>query len=213
MFICLVAVAKWPGHRESDCVLVAILSHGTSQKATKATREILQLERDLVVQLKCDILKKIMSNPKNWKQLFNANYEYWKKIISINSDQKDDYTMGMTAQHLRSKAIKHFAMRLVWWAEMHIITAQAKGKSLNWEEMLCEAENERDSLDRIIESKPSTGSSLVYGTDGVTLTVDQIVSPFKDCEGLRGKPKLFFIQVSYGSSLSYHPFPIMHCFT
>lgn len=36
---------------------------------------------------------------------------------------------------------------------------------------------------------------IIYGTDTIML-IDTLLQPVKDCVTLRGKPKLFFIQVS-----------------
>lgn len=40
----------------------------------------------------------------------------------------------------------------------------------------------------------------IYGTDDLTISIQEIVSKFKDCEGLVGKPKLFFIQACRGTN-------------
>ena len=39
----------------------------------------------------------------------------------------------------------------------------------------------------------------IYGIDDNTLSLQEIVDKFKDCESLAGKPKLFFIQACRGS--------------
>jgi len=52
-----------------------------------------------------------------------------------------------------------------------------------------------DCLAVIILSHGSEG--VVFGRDGQTISIDQLVQPLKGtgCKSLVGKPKLFFIQV------------------
>lgn len=188
----LISVADWPHHHESDCVVVSILSHGTSQKAPITSLASLRWDRDYVVQTKCDVLQNITSNPDKWRQFLRPDYDYWKDILM----KQVGPTTGVTAQQLKSKAIKHSAMTLAAWADL--LSFQHQDQPLVWKHKLSKATNEYDALDRIIESKPGAGNSLVYGTDGVTITLDQVISPFKECKGLWGKPKIFFIQVSHG---------------
>ena len=40
----------------------------------------------------------------------------------------------------------------------------------------------------------------IYGTDDNIITLQEIVTKFKKCEGLAGKPKLFFIQACQGTN-------------
>ena len=43
------------------------------------------------------------------------------------------------------------------------------------------------------------GPGVVYGTDGVAVDMDEILSLFRpdNCDNLAGKPKLFFVQVTF----------------
>ncbi|XP_074660329.1 caspase-3-like [Tubulanus polymorphus] len=69
--------------------------------------------------------------------------------------------------------------------------------------MQAEAEHpihkESDAFVCVILSHGCAGNK-VYGTDGKTVGIDELVAPFKGdkCEALRGKPKLFFIQACQG---------------
>jgi hypothetical protein len=40
----------------------------------------------------------------------------------------------------------------------------------------------------------------IYGVDDNTISLQEIVTKFRDCEGLAGKPKLFFIQACRGTN-------------
>lgn len=63
-----------------------------------------------------------------------------------------------------------------------------------------ERHNDADCFVCVILTHGDNGGVL-YGTDGVKLTVQDVIAPFANLESLRGKPKLFLFQACRGNML------------
>jgi Caspase domain len=47
-----------------------------------------------------------------------------------------------------------------------------------------------------------SNKDVLFGSDGRTVEIDDIIEPFKSCEALAGKPKVFIFQVSISITLA-----------
>lgn len=97
------------------------------------------------------------------------------------------------------KAIKEFCQK----ACLHINDTDRETENLTASEMdsLCDeiAKRSFSRYDGFVCFILSHGNEAgIFGTDDNIISVQEIVSKFKDCNGLAGKPKLFFIQACRG---------------